>query len=148
MPRCVPLARRTRYPGQAGKRDGWGGTPSENRVLDCRKTGRGFLKMFPSPSRVRRHMLFVRRQALRYIPEEEPGRSSSATEYARLFFALAGNGRECRSVELRALCNEVPRTPPGPEGSNGTGIASGAADHPKFLSSEDLSCWFLVFSRK
>jgi len=40
----------------------------------------------------------------------------------------------CRSVELRALCNEVPRTPPGPEGSNGTGIASGAADHPKFLS--------------
>jgi len=42
--------------------------------------------------------------------------------------------RGCRSVELRALCNEVPRTPPGPEGSNGTGIASGAADHPKFLS--------------
>ena len=40
----------------------------------------------------------------------------------------------CRSVELRALCNEVPRTPPGPEGSNGTGIASGAADHPKFLA--------------
>jgi len=39
-----------------------------------------------------------------------------------------------RSVELRALCNEVPRTPPGPEGSNGTGNASGAADHPKFLS--------------
>jgi DNA polymerase-3 subunit gamma/tau len=37
-------------------------------------------------------------------------------------------------VELRALCNEVPRTPPGPEGSNGTGITSGAADHPKFLS--------------
>jgi len=36
-------------------------------------------------------------------------------------------------VELRALCNEVPRTPPGPEGSNGTGITSGAADHPKFL---------------
>jgi hypothetical protein len=41
-------------------------------------------------------------------------------------------------VELRALCNEVPRTPPGPEGSNGTGITSGAADHPKFLSSESL----------
>jgi hypothetical protein len=41
---------------------------------------------------------------------------------------------DCRSVELRALCNEVPRTPPGPEGSNGTGIASGAADHPKFLA--------------
>jgi len=53
---------------------------------------------------------------------------------ARLFSALAPNARERRSVELRALCNEVPRTPPGPEGSNGTGIASGAADHPKFLS--------------
>src|SRR5256885_10566796 len=43
-------------------------------------------------------------------------------------------GRDCRSVELRALCNEVPRTPPGPEGSNGTGNASGAADRPKFLA--------------
>jgi hypothetical protein len=42
--------------------------------------------------------------------------------------------RYCQSVELRALCNEVPRTPPGPEGSNGIGIASGAADHPKFLA--------------
>jgi len=56
---------------------------------------------------------------------------------ARLFSALAAIARECRSVELRALCNEVPRTPPGPEGSNGTGITSGAADHPKFLSSEN-----------
>jgi len=43
-----------------------------------------------------------------------------------------------RSVELRALCNEVPRTPPGPEGSNGTGYASGAADHPKFLSPKEV----------
>jgi DNA polymerase-3 subunit gamma/tau len=42
--------------------------------------------------------------------------------------------RNCRSVELRALCNEVPRTPPGPEGSNGIGNALGAADHPKFLA--------------
>src|SRR5262249_42601416 len=42
--------------------------------------------------------------------------------------------RDCRSVELRALCDEVPRTPPGPEGSNGTGNASCAADHPEFLS--------------
>ena len=41
-------------------------------------------------------------------------------------------------MELRALCNEVPRTPPGPEGSNGTGYASGAADHPKFLSLKSL----------
>ena len=38
-----------------------------------------------------------------------------------------------RSVELRALCNDSPQTPPGPEGSNGSGSASCAADHPKFL---------------
>src|SRR5580704_17416281 len=53
--------------------------------------------------------------------------------------------RSCRSVELRALCNEVPRTPPGPEGSNGIGIASGAADHPKFLAPK---MQFAVESRK
>jgi len=41
--------------------------------------------------------------------------------------------RECRIVELRASCNEVPRTPPGPEGSNGTGLAECAAETPKFL---------------
>jgi hypothetical protein len=40
---------------------------------------------------------------------------------------------DCHSVELRALCNEVPRTPPGPEGSNGTGQAKCAAGTPKFL---------------
>src|SRR5258708_9187332 len=73
-------------------------------------------------------------------------RMSSAIEYARLFTALAGNGRECRSVELRALCNEVPRTPPGPEGSNGTGITSGAADHPKFLSLKQFSVISSQFS--
>jgi DNA polymerase III subunit gamma/tau len=38
-------------------------------------------------------------------------------------------------VELRALCNDSPRTPPGPEGSNGSGSVSCAADHPKFLLS-------------
>src|SRR6185437_16808120 len=42
-----------------------------------------------------------------------------------------GAGR--RSVELRALCNDSPRTPPGPEGSNGSGTASCAAEYPKFL---------------
>jgi hypothetical protein len=42
---------------------------------------------------------------------------------------------ERRSVELRALCNDSPRTPPGPEGSNGNGSASCAAEYPKFLSS-------------
>jgi hypothetical protein len=41
--------------------------------------------------------------------------------------------RDCRDVELRAPCNEVPRTPPGPEGSNGTGKAKCAAETPKFL---------------
>src|SRR5690348_16906553 len=45
-----------------------------------------------------------------------------------------GAGR--RSVELRALCNDSPRTPPGPEGSNGSGSASCAAEYPKFLSSQ------------
>src|SRR6266436_4455248 len=49
--------------------------------------------------------------------------------------------RDCRSVELRALCNEVPRTPPGPEGSNGTGIASCAPDHPKFLASQRVNSY-------
>src|SRR5215472_1351098 len=46
---------------------------------------------------------------------------------------------DCRSVELRALCNEVPRTPPGPEGSNGTGNTSGAADYPKFLALDEAT---------
>src|SRR5260370_32731824 len=64
---------------------------------------------------------------------------------ARLFSALAGNARACRSVELRALCNEVPRTPPGPEGSNGIGITSGAADHLEFLSSESFELSVLIF---
>jgi hypothetical protein len=46
-------------------------------------------------------------------------------------------------VELRALCDEVPRTPPGPEGSNGTGITSCAAEYPKFLSSAvESDCFF------
>jgi hypothetical protein len=40
---------------------------------------------------------------------------------------------DCKDVELRTLCNEVPRTPPGPEGSNGTGSAECAAEIPKFL---------------
>ena len=56
-----------------------------------------------------------------------------ARRCVRLNIAVA-KLRRCHRVELRALCNEVPRTPPGPEGSNGIGIASGAADHPKFLS--------------
>ncbi len=42
-------------------------------------------------------------------------------------------GADRRLVELRALCNDSPRTPPGPEGSNGSGSASCAAEYPKFL---------------
>src|ERR1700722_2243397 len=42
---------------------------------------------------------------------------------------------DCRSMGLRALCNDSPRTPPGPEGSNGNGSVSCAAEHPKFLLS-------------
>src|SRR6266478_1200602 len=69
---------------------------------------------------------------------EEAGLArSGCARGAMLDFSLQWREmRGCRSVELRALCNEVPRTPPGPEGSNGTGITSGAADHPEFLSSE------------
>jgi len=55
---------------------------------------------------------------------------------------LAGRSRskillltDCRSVELRALCNDSPQTPPGPEGSNGSGSVSCAAEYPKFLLS-------------
>ena len=50
------------------------------------------------------------------------------------------NGRacsDCQIVELRALCNEVPRTPPGPEGSNGTGSTECAAEIPKFLDLDE-----------
>ncbi len=43
----LPLAQRTRYPGEAGTRGGWGGTPSWNRVFDCSMWERGFLRMFP-----------------------------------------------------------------------------------------------------
>ena len=42
-------------------------------------------------------------------------------------------------MELRALCNDSPQTPPGPEGSNGSGPVSCAAEYPKFLSSH--SSW-------
>src|SRR5438034_6843155 len=66
---------------------------------------------------------------------------------ARLFSALAEHKRECRSVELRALCNEVPRTPPGPEGSNGTGIRS--EEHTSELQSHsDLVCRLLLEKKK
>ena len=36
-------------------------------------------------------------------------------------------------VELRALRNDSPPIPPGPEGSNGRGPGPCAADVPKFL---------------
>ena len=67
----------------------------------------------------------------RFLPLPEPPDSC-----VKLNPAVVMN--DCRSVELRALCNEVPRTPPGPEGSNGTGNTSGAAYHPKFLAATQL----------
>ena len=75
---------------------------------------------------------------------------SRCARHAMLDFSLQWRElRGCQSVELRALCNEVPRTPPGPEGSNGTGITSGAADHPEFLSLETVySVQLSVFSGK
>jgi hypothetical protein len=51
----------------------------------------------------------------------------------------------CRRVELRALCNEVPRTPPGPEGSNGTGLTECAAGYPRFLSFFCTLRWKIAF---
>src|ERR1700678_866823 len=51
--------------------------------------------------------------------------------------------RDCRSMGLRALCNDSPRTPPGPEGSNGNGSVSCAAEHPKFLLSLLQECFIL-----
>src|SRR5712692_8967199 len=47
MPRCVPLARRTRHSGHAGTRGDGGGTPSESRVRDFWNAARTFLGMFP-----------------------------------------------------------------------------------------------------
>jgi tetratricopeptide (TPR) repeat protein len=54
----------------------------------------------------------------------------------------------CQDVELRAPCNEVPRTPPGPEGSNGTGSTKCAAESPKFLELQPvISDQFSVLTR-
>src|SRR3981189_443703 len=47
MPQCVPLAQRTRNPGQAGARGGWGGTPSAIRLLDFRSVVDDFSGVFP-----------------------------------------------------------------------------------------------------
>ncbi len=47
MPQCVPLAQRTRNPGQAGTRGGWGGTPSAARLPDFRLVVRDFFSVFP-----------------------------------------------------------------------------------------------------
>jgi hypothetical protein len=68
-----------------------------------------------------------------------------ANRYARLREAVVEQQRNLhldrRSVELRALCNESPQTPPGPEGSNGSGSASCAAEYPKFLFSPCAGTW-------
>jgi hypothetical protein len=60
-------------------------------------------------------------------------RCDAVLDFAKQF--VRGNflRGDCRSVELRALCNDSPQTPPGPEGSNGSGSVSCAAEYPKFL---------------
>ena len=56
--------------------------------------------------------------------------------------------RRLQSVGLRALCNDSPQTPPGPEGSNGSGIASCAAEYPKFLLLPEWSHTISLMSYK
>jgi hypothetical protein len=110
----------------AGSREADGEeNPSVPRVLNFSRPSRGFSKNFYKESL----------PAFAFV-----GARDAVLEFSS---AVARTRRDCRSVELRALCNEVPRTPPGPEGSNGTGNASGAADHPRFLAlkkSSVISC--------
>jgi len=61
-------------------------------------------------------------------------KSRKNPQQAMLNSKMQRHSCNCQCVELRALCNEVPQTPPGPEGSNGSGNALCAAEIPKFLS--------------
>src|SRR5258708_11257217 len=47
MPQCVPLAQRTRTPGEAGTRGGWGGARFAIRLVDLRSVGGDFFGVFP-----------------------------------------------------------------------------------------------------
>src|SRR5260370_4529306 len=47
MPEGVPVAQRTRKPGQGGTRGGWGGTPSAIRLVEFRIVVGVFLGVFP-----------------------------------------------------------------------------------------------------
>src|ERR1700683_195617 len=67
-------------------------------------------------------------------------RCGAVLDFAKQFCARKFLRSDCRWVELRALCNDSPQTPPGPEGSNGSGSVSCAAEYPKFLWSR-LSGW-------
>jgi hypothetical protein len=60
-------------------------------------------------------------------------RCGAVLDFAEQFCARKLLRGDCRWVELRALCNDSPQTPPGPEGSNGSGSVSCAAEYPKFL---------------
>jgi hypothetical protein len=60
-------------------------------------------------------------------------RCGAVLDFAKQFCARKFLRSDCRWVELRALCNDSPQTPPGPEGSNGSGSVSCAAEYPKFL---------------
>jgi hypothetical protein len=60
-------------------------------------------------------------------------RCGAVLDFAKQFCARKFLRWDCRWVELRALCNDSPQTPPGPEGSNGSGSVSCAAEYPKFL---------------
>src|ERR1700677_4556764 len=62
-------------------------------------------------------------------------RCGAVLDFAKQFCARKFLRSDCRWVELRALCNDSPQTPPGPEGSNGSGSVSCAAEYPKFLLS-------------
>src|SRR5260370_41133316 len=75
MPQCVPLAQRTRYPGQAGKRGGWGGTPSAARLLDFWMMMRNFFGVFP-------------------LNQGRPGRKSARLAPRRLTCLADGAGEE------------------------------------------------------
>ena len=177
MPRCDPLAQRTRT--HAAAQGGWTGEELHPKTSVRGKNARQiprFVDVFTlrtqagsgaadSPPRKKTASRKTRGENLDAIRAHFPLREVRLREISAalravhcatrtlaspprdswppspvLNFCIAVASREfcgargCRRVELRALCDKVPRTPPGLEGSNGTGIALCAADHPKFLS--------------
>jgi hypothetical protein len=86
---------------------------------------------------------FTKQDFQHHFEKDNSGRHAAATftsrtavlDFAKRSYSKKKIPRDCRSVELRALCNDSPQTPPGPEGSNGSGSVSCAAEYPKFLFS-------------